>query len=668
MAKHISFGTPVNDAERWAFSLLADELPQDYLLLTNVEIPTKSGQAMEVDALVVGQWGVYVVDVKGYIGRLNAGMHAWSLDGRDVDNSLSKANYVARVLAGKLKHKIPVGVYAPWCQGMVFVTGRKGEEIELEKDDGALSIYTPRQIIAALTGEWALTAPKAHQVTERQREMVLDTIGQVAVVESRNNRIQDFIKLKCLFLQNGLEIWQAEYNPGGWSAPWLLKILLPVQFDDAAEAERHEQQLREEFQRLQALSGCCGVPYCAPLIQDGEQLVLPIRMPRGVPLNVLETDELTTYQLLEILRRSVTGLQQIQRRGYTVGGWAENCVFISDGADVEYIDIRNNVTVDEDIQAYAERFCALAEQTGQPRIYQWYQLAARGGTVDLDALRCDLSALIELGICDPQTSTVTIETGAVLDNHYRLTRFIAATPDSQLWQGQHLQGRYPVGVGIYHQVDNSWPRLSALYRSLSKVFHPNIEKVLAFGQLSDGDSLFIVRAWEDGDALDVVSEFSPAQLASWFTQLLNALYYLHQLDIFHGAICPKNIVCSPKRAYLVNFGVGLDIAAAHYASQYADPLIWQEESDELKDLYGLVASFIDVLTPAHISGDKNPEAMAAALAAFDPAWLGETLYQTCAKVLNFEFQPEAGVPYSEQFGLDSSDGTNEINHLGSNAT
>lgn len=64
MAKLISFGTPVNDAERWAFSLLADELPENYILLTNVEIPTKSGQAMEVDALVIGEWGVYVVDVK----------------------------------------------------------------------------------------------------------------------------------------------------------------------------------------------------------------------------------------------------------------------------------------------------------------------------------------------------------------------------------------------------------------------------------------------------------------------------------------------------------------------------------------------------------------------------------------------------------------------------
>ncbi len=651
MAKHISFGTPVNDAERWAFSMLSEELPEHYLLLTNVEIPTKTGQAMEVDALVVGEWGVYVVDVKGYMGRLNAGLHAWSLDGRGIDNSLSKANYVARVLAGKLKHRIPVGVYAPWCQGMVFVTGRKGEEIELEKDDGSLSIYTPRQIVSALTSEWGLTAPRAHQVTAEQREMVLDTIGQVAVVESRNNRIQDFIKLKCLFLHAGLEIWQAEYSPGGWTAPWLLKILLPVQFDDDYDAERHEQQLREEFQRLQALSGCTGVPACAPLIQDGEQLILPIRMPRGVPMNVFEAERKTTYQLLEILRRSVTGLQQIHRRGFSVSGWAENCVFISDGGDVEYIDIKDSLDAADDIQAYAERFAQLAELTNQPRVYQWYRQAIKGATTDLDALRCDLSALIDQGVCDTIPEKVEVKVGAVLDHHYRLERFITSTEQSQFWQGNHIQGRYPVGISLYKQVDKVWPCLSALYRSLSRIYHPNIERVLTFGQLPQSQTLFIVRAWEEGCSLDELNDFEPGDGTRWFAELLSALQYLHQLDIHHGAICPKNIIISRERAYLMNFGVGLDIAASHYASQYADPLIWEEESDELKDIYGLVASFVDAFTPSTITGSKDANAMLNALAAFDPEWLGRDFYQACEKVLKHEFQPEPGQCYLQLFGL-----------------
>lgn len=651
MAKQISFGTPVNDAERWAFSLLADELPDNYILLTNVEIPTKSGQAMEVDALVIGEWGVYVVDVKGYIGRLDAGLHAWSLDGRQVDNSLAKANYVARVLAGNVKNKIPVGVYAPWCQGMVFVTGRKGEEIRLEKQQGSLSIYTPQQIVAALTKEWGLTAPHSHQVTDEQKEMVLKTIGQVALVEQRNNKIQDFTKLKCLFIQSGLEVWQAEYNPGGWTAPWLLKILIPTQFADQAQSESHEHQLREEFKRLQALTGCSGVPYCAPLIQDGEQLVLPIRMPRGVPLNILEFEKLTTYQLLEILRRSVSGLQQVHRRGYTVGGWASNCVFISDLGDVEFIDIKDNLNTSEDIKAYAEGFLALAEQTKQPRVYQWYRLAAKGGTVDLDALRCDLSALIDNGVCDTLPERVEITTGAIIDHHYKLEQFIAATPNSQFWRATHIQGQYQCGVSIYTKVEVKWPTLSNLYRSLSKLHHPHVEKVLAFGQLPQSDELFITRAWEYGVSLDELPEIQLGQPVMWFTQLLSGLQYMHQMDIYHGAICPKNIICNQEKAILVNFGIGLDIATSHYASRYADPKFWAAEGDAERDLYGLVASFISTLAPVSLQGDGGREGIIQALNAFDKQWFGEKTFDTCMKVLNFEFDARPGMNYLQAFDV-----------------
>ncbi|WP_025821720.1 NERD domain-containing protein kinase family protein [Shewanella marina] len=652
MAKHISFGTPVNEAERWAFGVLADELPEDYFLLTNIEIPTKSGQAMEVDALVVGEWGVYVVDVKGYIGHLNAGLHAWSLDGRDVDNSLSKANYVARVLAGKVKHQIPVGVYAPWCQGMVFVTGRKGEQIELEKDDGSLSIYTPKQIINALTNEWGLTAPIAHQVTHQQKELVLDTIGQVALVEQRNNRIQDFIKLKCLFMHHGLEVWQAEYSPGEWTAPWLLKILIPMQFDDPEQLQHHEQALRNEFKILQELSGCCTVPYCAPLIQDGEQLVLPIRMPRGMPLNALESETLTTYQILEILRRSVTGLQQIHRRGYSIGGWSSNCIFVSTNGDVEYIDIKNNISIDNDIAKYAYRFKHLAEQTQQPRIYQWYRLAEKGSTIDLDALRCDLSALLESGVCDVEPTAIEIKTGAVVDHHYLLEQQIICSDDSELWLAKHIQGQYQCGIGLYKNVVEHWPKLSNLYRSLSHIYHPHIERVLAFGQLPQTQDLFIVRNWIKGLSLDELTTIELGQPKLWFKQLLTALQYIHQMDIYHGAICPKNIICNSEVSILVNFGLGMDIASLHYAQQYADPIYWEIEGDAEKDLYGLVASFVDVLSEHQTAEQLHTSSLLVRLELLDRELLGETVYQLCKKVLKFEYMLAPNSQYLALFGFD----------------
>ena len=118
----IRIGKPVNHAEEWAFALLEEQLPSTYIVISNLEILTQSGQPLEVDALVIGEFAIYVVDVKGYLGKLEAGVNGWELTGSWTDNSLAKANYVAKVLASRIKARLPEGVHAPWCQGVVFVS------------------------------------------------------------------------------------------------------------------------------------------------------------------------------------------------------------------------------------------------------------------------------------------------------------------------------------------------------------------------------------------------------------------------------------------------------------------------------------------------------------------------------------------------------------------
>ncbi|MBY5991521.1 NERD domain-containing protein kinase family protein [Ferrimonas balearica] len=653
MAKQIRFGEAVNESERWAFKLLAQELPDDYLLLTNIEIPTQSGQALEVDALVIGQWGIYVVDVKGYIGQLEAGQHAWRLDGRDVDNSLSKANYVARVLAGRFKHKFPIGVYAPWCQGMVFVTGRRGSEISLRKREGELSIYTPTQIVEALTEDWALTSRYAHQVSEQQRRLVLDAIGQVAMVEQRNNRIQDFEKQKCLYIKHGLEIWQADYNPGEWQAPWLLKILVPSECEDAEQAAQLERQMRDELFRLQQLAGCSGVPFSAPLIQDGEQLVLPIRMPRGTPMHQFDYAQCDRPLALSLLVRAAVALQQIHRRGVTVSGWGENGIFLSQDGEVEYIDIRDTLSEAEDLQHFATAFSELAQRTHEPRITSWFAEAARGREVSLDELRVDLALVVQR----PEATRLEalpeqLTAGMAIDGRYCLETLAVEGRSSQLWQARHLQGQYPCALSVYREVSDHWPHLASTYKALKGIYHPNVEQVLDFGEMGRKEALYITRAWVAGTSLrERQGQIRVGQPALWFPQLLTALYYLHSMSIYHGAICPANIICNDERAVLVNFGVGLDVAASGFARDYADPELWACEGQAEQDLFGLVASFVDVLAPAGETRDRA--GLLAALEAFSPELMPPSLRELCRQVLNFELMLEPGVDYLTQFGWDS---------------
>ena len=152
--------------------------------------------------------------------------------------------------------------------------------------------------------------------------------------------------------------------------------------------------------------------------------------------------------------------------------------------------------------------------------------------------------------------------------------------------------------------------------------------------------------------MDELGSFENGQPKMWLSQLLTGLQYLHRMDIFHGAICPRNIICNPVKAVLVNFGVGLDIAAESYHKQYADPDLWAEESELEKDLYGLIASFIDVFSPVLVHGSQTKESIFQRLDAMDSTVVGARLHDVCCQVLNFEFTPALDTSYLGQFGLE----------------
>lgn len=247
MAKLIPIGKPVNHAEEWAFALLEEQLPSTYIVISNLEILTQSGQPLEVDALVIGEFAIYVVDVKGYLGKLEAGVNGWELNGSWTDNSLAKANYVAKVLASRIKARLPEGVHAPWCQGVVFVTGNEGHHIQIHRGAEELCVFSPDDIVAALSSKSYVTSRYKHPITEQQKDFALEVIGKVGVMGSRHNHIQDFVKGKLLGTVNDVEVWEARYQLGDWSADWLLKLIQTSSFDSAKAYSEKSTLLKQEL-------------------------------------------------------------------------------------------------------------------------------------------------------------------------------------------------------------------------------------------------------------------------------------------------------------------------------------------------------------------------------------------------------------------------------------
>ena len=107
MAQLVEVGPgPVNESERKIVKLLVDGLPDSYRVIPNVTLKDRRrGQHYEYDVIVLTGHAVYVVEVKGWRGRVRAlSRSEWQLPGgRYVSNPLPLNDNKARVLASQLK-------------------------------------------------------------------------------------------------------------------------------------------------------------------------------------------------------------------------------------------------------------------------------------------------------------------------------------------------------------------------------------------------------------------------------------------------------------------------------------------------------------------------------------------------------------------------------------
>ncbi|MGB8647862.1 MAG: NERD domain-containing protein [Anaerolineae bacterium] len=99
MAQWIKIGEAENTGEILVCQHLAQTLPDSYLILSNVTIPDANGN-LELDAVVLGLAGVYVIEVKDWAGRIEGRFvdRDWKQNGRTVHNPCRQVSRAAKVL------------------------------------------------------------------------------------------------------------------------------------------------------------------------------------------------------------------------------------------------------------------------------------------------------------------------------------------------------------------------------------------------------------------------------------------------------------------------------------------------------------------------------------------------------------------------------------------
>jgi hypothetical protein len=82
-------------------------LPQDWVVIANKMLTVPNQTTREIDFIVVGDQLVFVLDDKGFSGKITGTPDAWTFsDGSSMRSPLNKVEYLAKVVAGYLNRRV----------------------------------------------------------------------------------------------------------------------------------------------------------------------------------------------------------------------------------------------------------------------------------------------------------------------------------------------------------------------------------------------------------------------------------------------------------------------------------------------------------------------------------------------------------------------------------
>ena len=123
--------------ERTGLELVRGLLPDadPYRAWSNLEIVAERGETLEIDLLVLGPAGFFLVELKHWTGRIRGDSYTWAIDGprrRIQDSPLIAANLKAKILKSHLnqaydrlpeplRRRVRRNQLVPWVRAAIFL-------------------------------------------------------------------------------------------------------------------------------------------------------------------------------------------------------------------------------------------------------------------------------------------------------------------------------------------------------------------------------------------------------------------------------------------------------------------------------------------------------------------------------------------------------------------
>ena len=672
MAQHIKIGSPVNAAERWGFDFLKSHLPESYYLITNVEVYDDRGHPFEVDAVVIGEYGVYLVDVKGYQGRLTASKDIWLFNDRKVENPIPKLNGNARILASRCRKLLSAGQHSPWCQASIFVTGGVGGTIDIDTNGhDKLPVYTAKTIISALTEKEYLASHYCHVLEPYQKDMALQALCDFKLLGSQGSILAGYKKVSKIGEDGPVETWLVQPLDKSLNFNYWMK-LVDLTCLSPGEATTLKKSFKHEYSVLSQLAEIPEVPNVLSYWDDGENLALVQASIDGAILDVhLPNDE----ALIKAVSDTARALLMIHSQGLIPHVFTAENLMVTDGGDVRFVNfIENLVPADNDcLSAISKQFAGtfysylfdnVADDKFDPNdlcvsvdgLESWMRAALNDGEnasfIDLvDLFLPEQSSDSELVSLTPEV----LRKGMVIAEKYELLGCIGVGSTSTVWRARHLLGEYDCAMKVLNDSVGSEDFALKEFEILRTSFHPNIMRIFDLDKLPGTDVFYMIGQYiEGGDLYEV--ESSQDDLWKYFKQILSALQYLHRINIVHKDVKPQNIVVESGVAYLIDFNISALESVLVGTMTYKAPDVKSKGWSKFSDIYSLVVSFVELATGCHPFSENNDlpsREMAAKLPKAIP-FVGPKTRQRIQQVLNHQVDWDAVPDYLSWFGLSNS--------------